>query len=92
MTRAPRRWLAELTPAHGTEVEGLLNLPAGLDVWEHHGNTLIVAAEATQLEDLERRRLATVVWLRPVEEFTGPESGETSKNRKSVEAPENKEE
>lgn len=88
MTGAQRRWVAELTPTPGTQVERLLNLPVGLDVWEHRGNTLVVAAEASQLEDLERRLLATVVWLRPVEEITRQKSAEAPDN----EAPDNKEE
>jgi hypothetical protein len=84
MTRAQRRWLAELIPTPGTGVEGLLALPAGLDVWEHRANTLVVAAEAAQLEDLERRRVATVVWLRPVDEFIG----QPTANQESTEEPE----
>jgi hypothetical protein len=43
-----------------------LKLPVDLDVWEHRATTLVVAAEAAQLEDLEHRLLATVVWLSPV--------------------------
>jgi hypothetical protein len=74
MTDAHRRWVAELTPAAGIQVDRLLKLPVGLDVWERRGDTLVVAAEAAQLEDLERRLLATVVWLGPVEEFTGQRS------------------
>lgn len=77
MTDAPHRWVAELTPTPGTRTDQLLELPIGLDVWEHRGDTLVVAADAAQLEEVERRLLATVVWLCPVEEFTGPGSTET---------------
>ena len=83
MTGTYHRWVAELTPTPGTHVDRLLELPAGLDVWEHRGDTLVVAAEAAQLEDLERRLLATVVWLGRVEEFTG---------QRSTEAPDTEEE
>lgn len=76
MTDAQGRWVAELSPAPGMDTDRLLALPAGLDVWEHRGDTLVVAAEAVQLEEIERRLLATVVWLYPVEEFTGPGSTE----------------
>lgn len=76
MTDAPHRWVAELTPAPGARADQLLELPVGLDVWERRGDTLVVAAEAAQLEEVERRLLATVVWLCPVEEFTGPGSTE----------------
>jgi hypothetical protein len=81
MTRAHRRWVAELTPTPGTSLERLLKLPVGLDVWEHRATTLVVAAEAAQLEDLERRLLATVVWLSPVEEFTGQKSTEETETK-----------
>jgi hypothetical protein len=80
MTRAHHRWVAELTATAGTDVDRLLELPAGLDVWEHRGDTLVVAAEAAQLEDLERRQLATVVWLGPVEQFSGQRSTEATDN------------
>jgi hypothetical protein len=71
MTDAHRRWVAELIPTPETPVDRLLKLPVGLDVWERRGNKLVVAAEAAQLAEIERRLLATVVWLGPVEEFTG---------------------
>jgi hypothetical protein len=71
MTEAHRRWVAELIPTPGTQVDGLLKVPVGLDVWERRGNKLVVAAEAAQLAEIERRLLATVLWLGPVEEFTG---------------------
>ena len=74
MTDTHHRWLAELTPTPGTPVERLLELPMGLDVWEQRGNKLVVAAEAAQLEEIERRLMASIVWLGPVEDFTAPEN------------------
>jgi len=74
MTDAHHRWVAELIPTSGTAVDRLLELPVGLDVWERRGDKLVVAAEAAQLEEIERRLLATIVWLGPVEQFTGQRS------------------
>jgi hypothetical protein len=84
VTGAHRRWLAELIPTPGTQVEGLLTLSAGLDVWEHRGDTLVVVAEAGQLEDLERRRFATVVWLQPADEFIGQATASQESKQESV--------
>jgi len=74
MNESRRKWVAELTPTPGTQLDRLLKLPVGLDVWEHRGDKLVVAGEAAQLEEIERRLLATVVWLGPVEQFTGREN------------------
>jgi ribose 1,5-bisphosphokinase PhnN len=63
------RWVARLTPAPGTSVDGLLGVPLGLDVWERHGDVLVVAASETQLSEVERRRLAKVERLTTVAEF-----------------------
>jgi hypothetical protein len=38
----------------------LLDLPLGLDVWERHPSSLVVAAPEGVLADLERRGLARV--------------------------------
>ena len=35
-------------------------MPVGLDVWERHPDSLVVAATDDQLAELERRRLAEV--------------------------------
>jgi hypothetical protein len=70
MTDAHHRWVAELTPTAGTAVDQILELPVGLDIWERRGDKLVVAADAAQLQEIERRLLATVVWLGPVEEFS----------------------
>jgi hypothetical protein len=53
-------WIARLIPTEGSSVERLLALSAGLDVWERHADSLVVAASETQLAELERRRLAEV--------------------------------
>jgi hypothetical protein len=55
-----QRWIARLTPSAGITVEALLGMPLGLDVWEHHPCYLVVAAPASCLAEVERRRLADV--------------------------------
>ncbi len=64
-----QRWVARLTPAPSTSVEALLAMPLGLDVWERHGDVLVVAASEAQLAELERRRLARVERVSSVSEF-----------------------
>jgi hypothetical protein len=54
------KWIARLTPAPGTSVTDLLELPLGLDVWERHTDSLVVAAVESRLGEVERRRLARV--------------------------------
>jgi hypothetical protein len=63
------RWVARLTPPEGAPVDALLQLPVGLDVWERHADSLVVAAGETQLAELERRGLARVERLYTVSEF-----------------------
>jgi ribose 1,5-bisphosphokinase PhnN len=69
VTSSVDRWVARLTPAPGTSIESLLGVPLGLDVWERHGDVLVVAASESQLSELERRRLAKVERLTTVAEF-----------------------
>jgi len=57
---ADQVWIARLTPTVGNSVETLLAVPVGLDVWERHPNSLLVAATESQLAELEKRRLAHV--------------------------------
>ncbi len=66
---AQQRWVARLVAGPGTSVDRLLELPLGLDVWEHHGDELVVAADAEQLAEIERRGLATIERLSSVEDF-----------------------
>ena len=63
------RWIARLTPLADESSDALLQLPLGLDVWQHHRNELIVAATADQLDDIERRRLARVERIETVTDF-----------------------
>jgi hypothetical protein len=63
------RWVVRLTPSTSTTADALLRMPLGLDVWERHGDVLIVAASEVQLTELERRRLATVERLSTVTDF-----------------------
>ena len=55
----------------GNDLESLLQIPLGLDVWERKRDpdVLVVAANERQLSELERRRLASVERLYTVEEF-----------------------
>lgn len=63
------RWVARLSPVSNSSVDALLDIPLGLDVWERHTDTLVVAATEAQLLELERRRLARVERLSTVAEF-----------------------
>jgi hypothetical protein len=63
------RWVARLTPVPGSSVEALLGMSLGVDVWERHPDSLVVAAGEGQLSELERRRLARVERLSTVAEF-----------------------
>ena len=65
------RWIVRLTPLPGANIERLLQMPLGLDVWERRRDpdVLVVAASEGQISELERRRLANVERLSTVEEF-----------------------
>jgi hypothetical protein len=64
-----RTWIARLTPTVSSSIELLLSAPLGLDVWERHPDSLVVAATDDQLAELERRRLAEVERWSTREEF-----------------------
>jgi hypothetical protein len=53
------------------DIEQLLQMPLGLDVWERKKDpdVLVAAANESQISELERRRLANVERLYTVEEF-----------------------
>jgi hypothetical protein len=65
------RWVVRLTPMPGSDIDHLLRMPLGLDVWERRRNpdVLVVAANEGQISELERRRLANVERLSTVEAF-----------------------
>jgi hypothetical protein len=69
MVHDDTRWIARLSPAPGSSVEGMLQSRLGLDVWERHPDALVVAATETQLGEIERRRLARVERIEPVLAF-----------------------
>jgi ribose 1,5-bisphosphokinase PhnN len=69
MTEGENRWVARLTPTANSSIETLLAVPIGMDVWERHGDVLVVAASEAQLSELERRRLAHVERLSTQAEF-----------------------
>lgn len=51
------------------DLEALLAMPLGLDVWERAPDALLVAASDSQLSELERRRLARVERLSTVADY-----------------------
>ena len=65
------QWIVRLTPLPGADVDRLLQMPLGLDVWERKRDpdVLVVVANESQISELERRRLASVERLYTVEEF-----------------------
>ena len=69
MTNSVVRWVARLTADSAVDIEALLGLSLGLDVWERHGDSLVVAASEAQLLELERRRLVRVERLATQAEF-----------------------
>ncbi len=67
-------WIARLRPTAGHDVDELLAIPAGLDVWERGTDHLVAAATEQQLAELERRRLAVVERIAPRAQYvTGTE-------------------
>ena len=80
MTNSRVRWVAKLTADSAADIDALLGLSLGLDVWERHDDSLVVAATEAQLQELERRRLVRVDRLTTQAEFEarapgGPQSG-----------------
>ncbi len=52
MTNSGTRWVARLTADSAADIDFLLHLSLGLDVWERHGDSLVVAASEAQLHEL----------------------------------------
>jgi hypothetical protein len=75
-------WVVRLRPMPGSDLESLLQIPLGLDVWERKRDpdVLVVAANESQISELERRRLASVERLYTVEEFVS-EFGPRTRNQ-----------
>src|SRR5687768_1415283 len=65
------QWVVRLRPLRGSNIEQLLQMSLGLDVWERKRDPdmLVVAANESQINELERRRLASVERLYTVEEY-----------------------
>ena len=76
------QWIVRLTPLPGADVERLLQMPLGLDVWERKRDpdVLVVVANESQISELERRRLASVERLYTVEQFVS-EFGSRTRNQ-----------
>ena len=70
METGEETWIARVTPAPGTSVEDLLDMPLGLDVWERHTDSLVVAAPDDRLRELERRRVAHVTSVTTAAEYS----------------------
>ena len=75
MTNSGVRWVAKLTADSAADIEALLGLSLGLDVWERRGDSLVVAASEAQLLELEHRRLVRVDRLSTQAEFEGRARG-----------------
>jgi hypothetical protein len=80
MTYPGVRWIARLTADSAADIDALLGLSLGLDIWERHDDSVVVAASEGQLLELERRRLVRVDRLATQAEFEarargGPHSG-----------------
>ena len=65
------RWVVRLSPTPDIDIDHLLQIPLGLDVWERKRDpdVLVVAADEDQISELERRRLATVERISTVGDF-----------------------
>jgi hypothetical protein len=87
------RWVVRLTPRKGVDVESLLQMSLGLDVWERKRDpdVLVVAANESQLSELERR-LASAERLYTVKEFVSEFESRLEYERGTQEAEENSEE
>ena len=88
------KWVVRLTPRKGIDLESLLQLSLGLDVWERKRDpdVLVVAANESQLSELERRRLASVERLYTVKEFVSEFESRPEYERGTQDAEENNEE
>ena len=82
MTYSGVRWVAKLTADSPADIDALLDLSLGLDVWERHGDSLVVAASEGQLLELERRRLVRVDRLATQAEFEARARGGTHSDGK----------
>jgi hypothetical protein len=63
------QWVARVIPLPGNDVDALLSMPLGLDVWERHPNMLVAVGNEAQLSEIERRHLARVERLSTVADF-----------------------
>jgi|SRR5918995_3883355 hypothetical protein len=65
------QWVVRLTPRKGVDIDSLLQMPLGLDIWERKRDpdVLVAAASEGQISELERRRLASVERICTVGEF-----------------------
>ena len=69
MANQETRWVVRLTPPPDSNVDNLIAMPLGLDVWERHADHLVAAVSDTQLAEIERRNLAHAERLCTVAEF-----------------------
>ena len=66
--------MVRLSPLLDSNVDDLIALPLGLDVWERHPDHLVAAVSDTQLAEIERRNLAHAERLCTVAEFVSRQS------------------
>jgi hypothetical protein len=71
------RWVVRLTPVPDSNLDLLIAMPLGLDVWERHPDHVVAAVTDAQLAEIERRNLAQVERLCTVAEYISrpPDSG-----------------
>jgi hypothetical protein len=76
------QWVVRLRPLRGSNIEQLLQMSLGLDVWERKRDPdmLVVAANESQINELVRRRLASVERLYTVEQYLS-ESGFAARDK-----------
>jgi hypothetical protein len=88
------RWVVRLSSMPDSDIEALLQMPLGLDVWERKRDpdVLVVAASESQISELERRRLASVERLYTVEEFVSEFGSRPGDQRSAQDTEESNEE
>lgn len=80
MAESENRWVARLTPTATSSIDILLALPIRMDVWERHGDTLVVAASEAQLSEREHRGLAHAQQLSTQAEFEAQAEHRAARN------------
>lgn len=69
MPEKETRWIARLTQSQNFNLDELLELASGLDIWERHADYLVVAGSDLQLSEIERRGVGHVERIETIDEF-----------------------